>query len=131
MPSSVRLGVRPRAATMRSYSSGVMLCCASNSGVIVAADGWDFMVVTTLLSHGDCASSRGTLWLFQCFADRPDVFRPGAAAATDDLCPGGGPLPGKMAEFRSAGSARPAAVFGIPAFSGVGVDDDWLVGHVF
>src|SRR5579875_1147670 len=45
---------------MRSYSSGVMLCWASSSGVTVAAwgateDVWDFMAVPTLLSHGENA----------------------------------------------------------------------------
>src|SRR5512133_1092710 len=34
MPSSVRLGWRPRMETIRSYSSGVMECAAMTSGVI-------------------------------------------------------------------------------------------------
>src|SRR5262245_17329265 len=34
MPSSVRLGSRPRMETIRSYSSGVMECAATTSGVI-------------------------------------------------------------------------------------------------
>src|ERR1700733_12641760 len=39
MPSSVSEGGRPRAARMRSYSSAVMLCCASICGVIVTGSG--------------------------------------------------------------------------------------------
>src|SRR6202453_5296316 len=39
IPSSVREGVRPSAASMRVYSSGVILCCLSSAGVIVAGEG--------------------------------------------------------------------------------------------
>src|SRR5579862_8658577 len=49
MPSSVREGVRPRAASMRSYSSAVMLCWASNCGVMVVGSGTtaeDAVVIT-------------------------------------------------------------------------------------
>src|ERR1700734_4151546 len=49
MPSSVREGVRPRAARMRSYSGAVMLCWASNCGVMVIGSGTtaeDAVVIT-------------------------------------------------------------------------------------
>src|ERR1035441_2492973 len=39
MPSSVREGTRPSADRMRLYSSGVMACCANNSGVTAAGSG--------------------------------------------------------------------------------------------
>src|SRR6266700_5329860 len=39
MPSSVRDGTRPRAFRMRWYSSAVMLCWASNSGVTATGSG--------------------------------------------------------------------------------------------
>src|ERR1035437_4811336 len=39
MPSSVREGTRPSAAWMRVYSSAVMLCWASNSGVTATGSG--------------------------------------------------------------------------------------------
>ena len=39
IPSSVSEGVRPSAASMRAYSSAVMLCCLSSAGVIVAGVG--------------------------------------------------------------------------------------------
>src|SRR5215472_3986419 len=57
MPSSVRLGVRPKAVRMRSYSSDVILCWARSSGVTETACGAtgtdeDFMAATPLLSHG-------------------------------------------------------------------------------
>src|ERR1700722_5251870 len=39
IPTSVRDGVRPSAASMRVYSSGVMLCCLSSAGVMVAGEG--------------------------------------------------------------------------------------------
>src|SRR5271168_2481329 len=39
IPNSVREGVRPSAASMRVYSSGVILCCLSSSGVMVAGEG--------------------------------------------------------------------------------------------
>src|SRR3974377_1781933 len=39
MPSSVRDGTRPRAARIRSYSSAVMLCWASNCGVTETGSG--------------------------------------------------------------------------------------------
>ena len=42
MPSSVREGVRPRAASMRAYSSGVTECCLSRAGVMVQGVGRGF-----------------------------------------------------------------------------------------
>src|SRR5438105_5627589 len=39
MPSSVRLGVRPISFSMRAYSSGVMECVFSSSGVIATGFG--------------------------------------------------------------------------------------------
>src|SRR5579863_4772958 len=39
MPNSVSDGPRPSAARMRSYSSAVMLCAASTSGVIFVGSG--------------------------------------------------------------------------------------------
>src|ERR1700691_2254092 len=39
IPNSVSDGVRPRAASMRAYSSLVMLCVLSSAGVIVAGLG--------------------------------------------------------------------------------------------
>src|SRR6266568_205983 len=39
MPNSVREGTRPSAVKMRLYSSAVMLCCASNSGVTATGSG--------------------------------------------------------------------------------------------
>ena len=39
IPSSVSEGTRPNAASMHAYSSGVILCCLSSAGVIVAGEG--------------------------------------------------------------------------------------------
>jgi hypothetical protein len=39
MPSSVSDGTRPKASRMWLYSSGVMLCCASNCGVTTTGEG--------------------------------------------------------------------------------------------
>jgi hypothetical protein len=45
MPNSVRLGVRPSFFSMLAYSSAVMLCVFSSSGVIPAGVGTAFAVV--------------------------------------------------------------------------------------
>src|SRR5215472_8105094 len=48
MPSSVREGTRPSAFRMRSYSSGVMLCWASSSGVTATGSGTTAEVVVVI-----------------------------------------------------------------------------------
>src|ERR1700761_4253558 len=55
MPSSVRDGVRPSAASMRAYSSAVRLCCFSSSGEMLAGAGTAESVLVVMamdiLSH--------------------------------------------------------------------------------
>src|SRR6266568_2637769 len=54
--------------------------------------------------------------------------RAGAAAAANDLRAGGEPLGGHFSEVCGIARASPAACIGIPAFAGVGIDDDGLAG---
>lgn len=59
--------------------------------------------------------------------DLADVSGTRAAASADDLSAGGEPLRGlDGVGFRIAG-ANPATMLGIPAFTGVGIDEDGLV----
>src|ERR1700691_4314438 len=55
MPSSVRDGVRPSAASMRAYSSAVRLCCFSSSAEMLAGEGTAGSVLVVMainiLSH--------------------------------------------------------------------------------
>src|ERR1700744_4756968 len=55
MPSSVRDGVRPSAASMRAYSSAVRLCCFSSSAAMLAGEGTAGSVLVVMainiLSH--------------------------------------------------------------------------------
>src|SRR3984885_7493635 len=39
IPNSVSEGTRPKAVSIREYSSAVILCCLSSAGVIVAGEG--------------------------------------------------------------------------------------------
>src|SRR6185437_9818898 len=122
MPSSVREGVRPSAARMRSYSSAVMPCWARSSGVTATGGGAtldaEFMAFESLLSHV-C----GVLCL-PCFANRPDVHRSRAAASTHRLSAGAEPGRGKCAIVGGVGFSCPTAVSRIPYFARVGVDQD-------
>lgn len=52
----------------------------------------------------------------------------GTAAAADELRPGGEPLRSHGAELCGIGKAGPAAVFCVPTFARVGVDEDGLAG---
>ena len=66
MPSSVSEGVRPSAARMRSYSSAVMLCVASISGVMVTGSGTtaaeELVIVDAfILAQGHLRWGRGLL----------------------------------------------------------------------
>src|SRR5580698_2583780 len=95
----------------------------------------DFMAVTSLLSHGLPPFVAKDRWLGhrhsgQCIADGADMLRAGAAAASDDLCPGGRPCAGKPAKVPSVRGSGPATVFGVPAFAGVGVDDNRLASRL-
>ena len=67
MPSSVSEGTRPSAARMRSYSSAVMLCWASNCGVTATGSGTTaeeavVITVASIVARDSHRNVDGTVW---------------------------------------------------------------------
>src|ERR1039458_6573347 len=118
MPSSVSEGVRPSAARMRSYSSAVMLCCASICGVMVTGSGTTAEEALVIVDAFILAQGLRAGWRARCGKTgrktdsfgRADAQKEGAAQADEQFgcgVAGAAAVANRAKAMRYFGSRRP------------------------